>query len=608
MTELLISIYKETFKFLSSVKLAVSLLIGFAILLSYSTIYETLTSTELAQRNIYQTAWFDFLIFLLAMNVLCAALSRLPWKTRHTGFVITHAGILIIILGSTITRKAGVEGQLILQEGEVGEHIMLPDRVLGFSVPRLNITDGKEPWFMDSGLPDGKSVRYEISNTDLECYIEEYYSNPAQREVVTNEGIVENPAVRITIARRGESTLMGEQWLYSDDPLRSSMDMGIASINFSRADSEDELHRLLDASPTTAGINPDVPQGWISLRDEDGNEHHRISMETLRETDHEFDHQGTTYSARLLDYMPRATIQEGNLVNNAHGGINPVARFTIEGLQGAEEHLAFAMFPQFGSIHGERDSFTGLQAVFEFPVQDVQPRSNRFDLVLAPDDSLHYRTQREDGTRTSGSVDFGTPIDTTWNGLEVTVQRFFPRALSSTEIYDQGKDAPPPHNNPVIKARLTDGTNDASVMLPFNNPRTVQVGSESVQMYFGQKQHEMGFAIQLVDFRAPRYPGTNRPARFESDVVFINPDDGTREETRIFMNHPLYHNNLTVYQSSYVEGENGQPDISIFTVAYAPGTNIIYVGSIIMVTGMVLIFASKKYGRRKSFQPRPEAT
>jgi cytochrome c biogenesis protein ResB len=92
--------------------------VGFAILLGVATFYESSTSTEAAQRLIYKSAWFDFLIFFLGVNVLCAALSRLPWKKRQFGFVITHLGIIIILVGSLITRKFGVEGQLALLEGK----------------------------------------------------------------------------------------------------------------------------------------------------------------------------------------------------------------------------------------------------------------------------------------------------------------------------------------------------------------------------------------------------------------------------------------------------------------------------------------------------------
>lgn len=604
MTSLLLTTARETFKFLSSVKLAVTLLIAFSILLAYATIYESLTSIEEAQELVYRTAWFDFLLFLLGMNVLCSALSRLPWKKRHTGFVITHAGILIILLGSMVTRKAGVEGQLALFEGESASTIMLPQRVMAVSVPRLDILESLDPWFMENGIPEGKGVRYEIPGTDIVCYVEEYYHNPIQREYVTDEGLVDNPAVRITISRPGEDQLLGEQWLYANDPLNNALDMGIASIQFIRADSDDELAKLLETpEPSGQTVSPDAPQGWLSLQNEAGDEQFRLAVEELDREPQTFTYEGNEYTARLLNFFPRSTIEEGNLVNNPQGGINPAIRFSLVGPEGSENHLAFAMFPQFGSVHGERVSHSGLQAVFEYPMENQATTDNRFNLILGNQGTLHYMTRNAQGMATSGLVTPGKPIDTTWNNLELTVHRFIPRALVKTELLDRGADAPPPRNNPLMLARFVNNGDEQELYVPFNNPRRIRVGGEDVQVYFGQKQHPLGFSIELVDFRAPMYPGTNNPMRFESDVIYVDPKEGIQEETRIHMNHPLYHNGFAVYQSSYQPGENGQPDLSIFTVAFAPGTPIIYFGSIVMVTGMVLIFSSTKYGRRRA--PRP---
>ena len=49
---------------------------------------------------VYRAWWFTVLMSLLAANILCAALKKFPWKRHQTGFLITHAGLLIVIGGS----------------------------------------------------------------------------------------------------------------------------------------------------------------------------------------------------------------------------------------------------------------------------------------------------------------------------------------------------------------------------------------------------------------------------------------------------------------------------------------------------------------------------
>ena len=59
---------------------------------------------------IYSARWFALLLAFLGMNILCAALIRYPWTKRQTGFVITHAGLLIVIAGSWWAAQTSDEG------------------------------------------------------------------------------------------------------------------------------------------------------------------------------------------------------------------------------------------------------------------------------------------------------------------------------------------------------------------------------------------------------------------------------------------------------------------------------------------------------------------
>ncbi|NQT38703.1 MAG: hypothetical protein HQ581_14495, partial [Planctomycetes bacterium] len=66
---------------------------------------------------IYRTGWFAVLLAVLGINVLNAALTRLPWKRRHVGFLVTHAGILVLLFGCWVSRRGGEEAYLTVYEG-----------------------------------------------------------------------------------------------------------------------------------------------------------------------------------------------------------------------------------------------------------------------------------------------------------------------------------------------------------------------------------------------------------------------------------------------------------------------------------------------------------
>ena len=104
---------------LASLKLAVLLISTFAVVLAWATWVERNYGSAAAHYGIYGTWWFAGLVFLLGANVLCAALIRFPWRRHQTGFVITHSGILVLLLGCLLSRMGGIDAQMPIFEETV---------------------------------------------------------------------------------------------------------------------------------------------------------------------------------------------------------------------------------------------------------------------------------------------------------------------------------------------------------------------------------------------------------------------------------------------------------------------------------------------------------
>src|SRR5690349_9031174 len=104
------------YRFLASLKLAVISLGTLAAVLAYATFFESWYGTAAVQEWIYRTKGFAILLAFLGMNILCAALIRYPWKKRQIGFLITHAGLLILLAGSWRSVWTADEGQLGMLE------------------------------------------------------------------------------------------------------------------------------------------------------------------------------------------------------------------------------------------------------------------------------------------------------------------------------------------------------------------------------------------------------------------------------------------------------------------------------------------------------------
>ncbi|RYZ66482.1 MAG: hypothetical protein EOP09_12605, partial [Proteobacteria bacterium] len=81
-----------------------------------ATILESVYDTPTSQYFVYQSIYFYILLSAFGVVILFVALSRIPWQKKHAAFLTAHLGILILLYGSFLTFKLGVDGQLRVDE------------------------------------------------------------------------------------------------------------------------------------------------------------------------------------------------------------------------------------------------------------------------------------------------------------------------------------------------------------------------------------------------------------------------------------------------------------------------------------------------------------
>jgi len=111
---------------LASLQLAVVLIAVYAAVLAAATFIESWYGSRsgVVQFFVYEAWWFELLNVLLALNVLLSAVVRWPWRRRHIGFLLTHAGILLLLLGFWVGNRWGVDSQLIVYEGQASSEAL----------------------------------------------------------------------------------------------------------------------------------------------------------------------------------------------------------------------------------------------------------------------------------------------------------------------------------------------------------------------------------------------------------------------------------------------------------------------------------------------------
>ncbi|MEN6407276.1 MAG: cytochrome c biogenesis protein CcsA [Thermoguttaceae bacterium] len=102
---------------IGSLRGAVALLALSIAAMAWGTWVERHRGADAAHAEVYGVWWFFTLWTLLGFNVLGALLARFPWSRRQAGFVVTHLGVLILLVGCFVTHRFGVEAQLPVFEG-----------------------------------------------------------------------------------------------------------------------------------------------------------------------------------------------------------------------------------------------------------------------------------------------------------------------------------------------------------------------------------------------------------------------------------------------------------------------------------------------------------
>jgi cytochrome c-type biogenesis protein CcsB len=121
-------------------------------------------------------------------------------------------------------------------------------------------------------------------------------------------------------------------------------------------------------------------------------------------------------------------------------------------------------------------------------------------------------------------------------------------------------------------------------------PTPISVGGLNFKIAYGSKQLNLPFSIKLRDFQLDKYPGSQSPMSYASEVTVISPEKTF--DYRIFMNHILNYKGYKFFQSSYdITPQYEETRLSVNHDFW--GATITYFGYFLLYTGLILIFFMK---------------
>ena len=289
------------------------------------------------------------------------------------------------------------------------------------------------------------------------------------------------------------------------------------------------------------------------------------------------------FDIKLKEFIPNPTEK----IDPTTGG-KPVMKVVVAGQGGREEYFV---------NQGDKVSINGVN--FNF-TDDILP--NAFNVILQ-NDSLLFQTdvpvvQTVMATQTTDTIPPGSyqPLRLRsmyiWNNAGFVIGDFRSSALVSLVSGDRKMK-----NESVagLVIQISKNGDTKEVMVSGRKgdegqPKVLDFGDVQMAVSYGSKQIQVPFSLQLRDFIMERYPGTDNPSSYASEVTLVDAAEGVNRPFRIYMNNILDYGGYRFFQSSFDQDEKG----TYLSVNFDFwGTWVSYIGYILLTIGMMMTFFSK---------------
>lgn len=564
-------------RILGSLRIAVPLLVTIGGVLAWGTIYETRFGTPAAQRFVYQSWWFQGVLGFLAINLAIAALRRWPWQRRHAPFLLAHLGLILILVGGVLGGRFGVEGQLIIPEGETSNTLELPAKLLLVHQPNpgrhqaIPVAFESRAWQRAPRF----TVPLALEKGPVALTVDRYYPDAVTTERIEGGGTDDWPAVQVGVTHDGHEAL---EWLLARDPERFGLRWGPVHLLFLEARDAAHLAQLAGRASSAP------PRGVVTVHLESHGTPVRFPVPS--QFDRALPVPGTPYQVTFKRYFPDFVIDESGPSTRSDQPNNPAVALTLSGPEGTDAYLLFALHPEISTMHGWRHTIPA-HLTYAHPAAEGLPPSS-IVVIRTPEGRLAAALTGDAGQRQFlAALEPGAPYTHPWSETTFRIAAHEPRAQIHQEVANRSDRV----RAEAVHLVLRDGEHATETWLGFGSSADLRVGAERVIVSYEKARRPLPFSVKLLDFRKVEYPGTQMAEAFEADVELIDPALGLTRRKTISMNNPLKHRGFSLFQASFIDGP---VETTVLAARSDPGVPFVYTGFLIVVLGVVLLFQRRQ--------------
>jgi hypothetical protein len=623
------------FEFFASLKLAVVLLAVIIVAAIAGTIYESSFDANVARAYVYGAPWFNLWLILLGANLTCSALSRWPWRKHHVAFLITHLGIITLLIGSLIGRIWGVEGTITLFKDEP------PTNRLSVNQRQLRVHDvdgivkGYPAEFLHHPPTPQHPRDLGLLASGAHLQIVDYA--PAIEGKLNPQPATEGgaPALHFMI-----STAMMKQrldgWLLADDPQHGSFSMGLANIELKRSmaapvtstsksttKTEEEVE--LEESIFAFSKAPDEQIGHVRtggstgakirlLAPENGNKGRVVissgaseaSFDVAESLGHDVAIAGTPFTLRIQEYWPDFRIQNGKPSSISNEPNNPAVLVTLHG-------KGIPAAPTETNPHGSGKELTATGGPPAMPAPGEET-PNHLTFFVANDGAISYELVSRKNGKSSGKIELNKPLATGWADWQLVVDKTMPNAqpqMNFTPVEsDRTAGSFGTANLPDgLRVRMEQNGKIHEQWVPTGWQIALPTSPDQTPIAYSWQMIELPIGLQLLEFEVKRNEGSDSPAGFKS-TLRVETADGESATGACWMNNPFSFpgqwwrtwTGLT-YKISQASWNPENLNQSTVQILRDPGWLLKWTGSLLVVIGVFMMFYLQPYRKQTEGEP-----
>ncbi len=563
---------------LGSLQLALVLLATIAIACAVATFTESGFSAKVAQAYIYKAPWFIVWLIVLCVNLLAVTITRWPWERKHLGFIVTHYGIITLLIGAMVGLHTGFEGNVTLRmDAPPTTRVTTSRSVIQLESPADSYLYLK-PFDADLARPSAKRPHaFPVPGMDLKIVADDYAPSLIKVPVLVPSTTADAaPGLLLRLSSKMASQTLDVPLHLSTTPEHDFF--GMASLKLLKelppASPDGPLETRMVFAKFEAVSDGGPEKSGVSLRlSDDGTKLSIFNAEG----------NGATYSRQEI--MKKPVAEAG-------------ATITVE-----------EYWPDFAMVEGRPVTLSenpnnpaALVRIATQPV-DADPKPSFEAEVLG--DTGNYRLIRAGIPYASGSFKAGDRFSLGWADWQAEILGVSSASVIANEVAP-GEVAPNAGEpTPGFLARLEgpDGQRGPDRWVESGEITSLTDGQSVVRIGYGLETRPLPFSIRLVKFDVPRDEGSETPSNFLATVEFRDAKTGETKTGVAKMNHPASFPgtlaaNFTGINYKFSQAEWNPRDLTQTTlqVLYDPGWLLKWFGSLMICLGIAIQF----YGKPKN--------